>query len=575
MRESASPEIWGGLECSVVRIGDAVRNQIVDTGHDARAADLDLIAGTGIRSLRYPVLWETIGSAAGNERWAWHDARFRRLRELGIAPIAGLVHHGSGPPDCDILNPHFPDALADHAAEVARRYPWINLFTPVNEPMTTARLCGLYGHWHPHGRTEAACLRIVVAECRAIATAMAAIRRLNPEARLVQTEDIGKVFSTPLLSYQADHENERRWLALDLLVGRVDRHHPFHGRLLEAGIDERHLAELVDAPCPPDIIGIDQYLTSDRFLDERLEDHPKADWGGNGRHAYADIAAVRVDLAPDALGFLPRLRETWDRFGLPVALTEVHNGCTREEQLRWLIEGWTAANEARMAGVDVRAVAVWSLLGASDWNSLLTRREGHYEPGAFDARFAPPRATVIARAVRKLVADGHFDHPALDRAGWWQSDERCAERPFRPLVLAGDRIPDEFEARCQVRRLDFVCVDRHVTVPPELGAWAVIQAETVPRAGRGDGVAENLRLTCRYISPQQAATCQSLEIEASSEFDPVHVIDAFLDQVIDGAVGRLQVTQAGPGNQYTFRPLQAGASRKAADRPAHPSMAEA
>jgi dTDP-4-dehydrorhamnose reductase len=49
--------LWGGLECTVVRMQDEFRNQIAETGHDERIADLDAIAALGIKTLRYPVLW--------------------------------------------------------------------------------------------------------------------------------------------------------------------------------------------------------------------------------------------------------------------------------------------------------------------------------------------------------------------------------------------------------------------------------------------------------------------------------------------------------------------------------------
>jgi len=52
--------LWGGLECTVARIGDEYRNQIRETGHDGRPGDLDQIAALGLRTLRYPVLLETI-----------------------------------------------------------------------------------------------------------------------------------------------------------------------------------------------------------------------------------------------------------------------------------------------------------------------------------------------------------------------------------------------------------------------------------------------------------------------------------------------------------------------------------
>src|ERR687889_2812776 len=168
-------ELWGGLECTVARIGDAFRDQSAETGHTDRIEDLDRIAALGIRTLRYPVLWETISPDHPNTAdWSWHDARLTRLRDLGIRPIAGLVHHGSGPSYTDLLDPAFPELLAAHAARVAQRYPWIELYTPVNEPLTTARFSGLYGHWYPHARREADFLRMVVNQCRATLLAMRA-----------------------------------------------------------------------------------------------------------------------------------------------------------------------------------------------------------------------------------------------------------------------------------------------------------------------------------------------------------------------------------------------------------------
>lgn len=102
-------ELWGGVECTCVRIGDQYRNQIVETGHMVRPGDLDLVAGLGIRTLRYPVLWETVAPDDPDAcDWSWSDARLQRLRELGLNVIAGLVHHGSGPRYTSLLDPQFP-----------------------------------------------------------------------------------------------------------------------------------------------------------------------------------------------------------------------------------------------------------------------------------------------------------------------------------------------------------------------------------------------------------------------------------------------------------------------------------
>ena len=117
-------EIWGGLECTVARIGDDFRDLLAETGHRDRPEDLDAIAALGIRTLRYPVLWEHVAPDAPDKTdWGWHDERLARLARLGVTPIVGLLHHGSGPRYTDLLDPRFPELLADYAKKVARRYP--------------------------------------------------------------------------------------------------------------------------------------------------------------------------------------------------------------------------------------------------------------------------------------------------------------------------------------------------------------------------------------------------------------------------------------------------------------------
>ena len=92
-------------------------------------------------------------------------------------------------------------------------------------PLTTARFSVLYGHWYPHFADEASFLRMVVNQCRAVLLSKRAIRSEIPDARLVQTEDISRVLASRGLRHQADHENGRRWLTLDLLLGRITPGH--------------------------------------------------------------------------------------------------------------------------------------------------------------------------------------------------------------------------------------------------------------------------------------------------------------------------------------------------------------
>ncbi|MDP9128304.1 MAG: family 1 glycosylhydrolase, partial [Pseudomonadota bacterium] len=363
-------ELWAGPECSVVRVGEQWRDQLKSTGHAGRLSDLDAIASIGAKKIRYPVLWEHVAPDSPELcDWSWADARLERIRSLGLAPIVGLIHHGSGPSYTDLLDSALPVLLAGYAARVAERYPWVEYYTPVNEPLTTARFSGLYGLWHPHEKNDRAFVRALLNECRGTVLAMGAIRKINPAAKLVQTEDIGYVFSTPHLARQAAFENQRRWLSFDLLCGWVTKAHPLWRYLRRSGASCADLEWFQKNPCPPDIIGANYYITSERFLDHRTEHYPEGVIGGNGKDIYADIEAVRV-LAAGTAGLERLLSELWSRYRIPIAVTEAHIGCTREEQLRWLAEIWQGATAARDQGADIRAVTLWSVFGAHDWNSL-------------------------------------------------------------------------------------------------------------------------------------------------------------------------------------------------------------
>lgn len=423
--QAASVEIWGGVECTCRRVGDTYSDQLVRSGHRDRLDDLDRFANLGLRTLRYPVLWETVApDSLDHPDWQWPDERLGRLRELGIEPIVGLVHHGSGPRYTALDQPTFAPGLARYARMVAERYPWVTYYTPVNEPLTTARFSGLYGLWYPHGRSDATFVRILINELQATRLAMLAIRKVNPAAQLVQTEDLGQAHGTPALAEQVAFENHRRWLTFDVLSGRVTPAHPLWDYLRSNGIAEAELREFVDGPLPPNVLGINHYATSERYLDEDLGSYPNQPTISGAHHsAYVDLEALRVaGVAPVGLENL--LRETWERYRIPLAITESHLGCTREEQLRWLHQTWEAANRLRASGVDLRGLTVWSLLGAFDWDNLLTQDGASYETGVFDVRSGQPRPTALHEMVRRLIQDGYYRHPVLLGKGWWQREVR-------------------------------------------------------------------------------------------------------------------------------------------------------
>jgi dTDP-4-dehydrorhamnose reductase len=572
--------LWGGVECTVNRVGDRYFDQSQWSGHASRLADLHQFADLGITSLRYPVLWEGVAPhSLEAANWEWPDARLQRIRALGMTPIVGLVHHGSGPLYTSLVDDAFPERLALYAGAVAERYPWVTDWTPVNEPLTTARFSGLYGHWYPHARDDTSFVRALINQVRGTALSMRAIRAVHPAARLIQTEDLGRASGTPRLRPQIALERERRWLTWDLLTGRVDRHHPLYDYLLTSGATEAELQDLVDRPCPPDVIGINYYLTSDRWLDDRLDVYPPWSHGGNGHVVYADVEAVRARPRGIA-GHEQHLVDTWRRYGLPVALTEVHLGCTREEQMRWLVTAWRAAEAARARGVDVRAVTTWALLGSFDWNTLVTEERGYYEPGAFDVRSPSPRPTALAQVVKDLGAGRKLQHPVLQGEGWWQRPDRLVfgpagrtrpspgKRSGPPLLVVGSRgtLGNAFRRICESRGLATHLVSRaemDICDPQAIDAvirrvkpWAVINAAGYVRVD----AAETDREACWRDNVDGP-----VNLAASCRRHRLPIVTFSSDLVFDGAAGRPYTEDDTPAPLNVYGAAKAEAERRVLD----------
>ncbi len=421
---SSNLEIWGGIECTINRVGDRYLNQLDYSGFNEFDDRLEKVLTLGIKKLRFPVLWEQHQPVLDEPiDWSKTAERLNTLRDNGVEPIAGLVHHGSGPTYTNLLDKEFPEKLAAYAKQVAIAFPWLEYYTPVNEPLTTARFSGLYGIWYPHECSDHHFLKMLINQVRAVVLCMKEIRKINPNAKLIQTEDLGKTYSTEKLQYQARFENERRWLTYDLLCGRVDRKHKLYNYLLESGVTPDDLNYFQQHICPPDIMGFNHYVTSERFLDERIHLYPPHLQGGNDVDTYVDTEVVRV--AHDLnTGLRVLLTEAWERYNRPMAMTEVHLHCSREEQMRWFKRVYDDCCELRRLGISVAAVTAWSLFGAYGWNKLLTQPEGDYEPGVFDLRSETPRETAMTKMIRSLCINGHFSHPLIDGKGWWERNIR-------------------------------------------------------------------------------------------------------------------------------------------------------
>lgn len=588
----ADLQLWGGCEYTLNRVGDRFHDQTVRSGHHERASDLPLFGALGLQALRYPVLWERVSPHRPDERdFAWSDERLAEIRRLGLRPIVGLVHHGSGPAYTSLVADNFAAGLAAHARAVVERYPWVEDWTPVNEPLTTARFSCLYGHWYPHMQDEKSCWLALLNQIDATRAAMGEIRRINPKARLVQTEDLGFCHAIPQLAAEAAFENDRRWLTWDLLSGLVRPSHPLWPRLVAYGFENR-LQMIADDPCPPDIIGMNHYLTSERFLDDRFDVYPGIGPSAESGGRYVSVEAVRT--VSDALpGVQALLAQAWKRYGRKIAITECHNGCTREEQLRWFFQVWQAAKNVQEDGADIEAVTAWALLGSFDWDSLVTAERGHYECGVYDLRGGMPRPTAMVPLLSALASG--TKPPLLDilaMPGWWDRQDRlwaCASplRPpckqaatttglshaqvapdTQPILITGSSgtLGRMFARLCGLRGLPYVLTDRRrlaIDDPHSVAAaldclapWAVINtagmvnidvAESNPDAcfaSNVDGPA-NLVRACRSRG--------------------IAVVTFSSDQVFDGTKGAAYVEDDPTGPLNTYGRSKAEAERRVLD----------
>ena len=425
-------EVWASPEPTVARIADATyRDQLAETGHDARIDDCDRLADLGVAATRYPVLWERVAPNDPRERdYTWARARLARLCARGVEPIVTLLHHGSGPLYTNLLDPQFPTLFADYAEATARAFPWVKRWTPINEALTTARFSTLYGMWYPNAADDRAFGTAILNQTLATIVAMERIRRVIPAAQLVTTEDLQRFTAADAgVTSSVDLLRERRWLSVELLQGRIVPGHPMHAYLTaQCDVSTSELRELAARATPPDLAAFNHYPHSERYLFTR----PGGETG--------DVPAVYVAGEPP-LRVEPLLREASARLGLPLAIGEVHINAPARERVRWLAQHHDDARALVADGIDFRALGVWAAFGLIDWHSLLRANTGVIEDGiyTFAAPGGVPQPTRLAEAVKQLAGGLSLEQDGT--RGWWERPERL-RTPEELCALRDRGVPE-------------------------------------------------------------------------------------------------------------------------------------
>ena len=370
--------------------------------------DFELVQDLGIQFLRYgPPLYKTwLGRKKYD--WSFADLTFNDLRRRGIVVIADLCHFGLPDWVGNFQNKEFPELFAEYAFDFAKRYPWVQLYTPVNEMSVCALFSAYYGYWNEQlkGDKSFVCaLRHIV---KANILAMHGILKVRHDAIFIQSEASGYYHASgPEAIAPAEIMNARRFLPLDLNYGiRVNS--DMYEYLMDNGMtrDEYHffLDNHLKHHC---IMGNDYYVTNEHRVSKDGTTEPVGEIFG-----YEEITT-----------------QYYNRYVLPVMHTEtnLNEGPKGDEAVKWLWKEWANVLRVRNNGVPIVGFTWYSLTDQVDWDIALREDKGTVNPlGLYDLDRNPRKVGI---AYKELIKSWKQVLPA---------STQCLQVPVKPLPNSRD-----------------------------------------------------------------------------------------------------------------------------------------
>lgn len=376
-----------GIENSYPTIQNGTRriDQMEKCGHYKHwHQDFELVQELGIGFLRYGPPIHSTWQGEGRYDWSFSDETFADLFRRDLVPIVDLCHFGVPDWIGNFQNPEFPRLFARYAADFAERFPWVQLYTPVNEMFVCATFSGLYGWWNEQGTTDRTFVTALKHIVKANVLAMHAILQVRPDAVFVQSESSEYFHAdSPRAIGPAEIRNARRFLSLDLNYGkRVDSE--MYEYLLDNGMtrDEYHffLRHDLRHHC---IMGTDYYWTNE--------------------HRVAPDG--RTWAAGDVFGYDEITRQYHARYKLPSMHTETNmrEGPTGNEAADWLWRQWANVLRVRNDGVPTVGFTWYSLTDQVDWDTALREENNRVNPlGLFDL---DRNIRAVGRAYQELICE--------------------------------------------------------------------------------------------------------------------------------------------------------------------------
>jgi beta-glucosidase/6-phospho-beta-glucosidase/beta-galactosidase len=400
--------------------------------------DFDLVQDIGIQFLRYGPPLHTTWLGEGRYDWSFTDETFADLKRRDIVPIVDLCHFGVPDWIGDFQNPDFPDLFQRYARDFAARYPWVQLYTPVNEMFICATFSARWGWWNEQLKSDKAFVTALKHLVRANILAMHAILDIRPDALFIQSESSEHFHpESPAAIGAAQAYNEQRFLSLDLNYG-VD----VSGRMMEFLRDcgmtlEEYKFFRTKNLRHHCIMGNDYYITNEHLV--------RSDGS--------------TDPSGEIYGYHTITQQYYERYRLPVMHTETNlcQGPTGKEAVLWLHKEWANILRIRLSGVPVLGFTWYSLTDQIDWDVALRQENGTVNPlGLYDLdRNIRP----VGRAYKQLISEW---------TGLLQAQSICLTIPvFNPSQQEDPLVVQE-QAMARANRLALDTVARAALGEPSM-----------------------------------------------------------------------------------------------------------
>jgi beta-glucosidase/6-phospho-beta-glucosidase/beta-galactosidase len=277
--------------------------------------------------------------------------------------------------------PELPLHFASYAGEVAKRYPWVRMYTPINEIYVTARASAKDGLWNEQLKDDKSFVTAIKHIVAASIMATHCIAEQRPNCMIIQSESAEYVHETKVIqSPEIKLTNQQRFLSFDLLYA-VPPDADMLLYLMDNGMTrEEYKWFMAGEPPGYQIMGNDYYGRNERILMP------------NGKFTVAE----------DVMGWYQITREYYDRYKKPVMHTET-NTFVAEQGPNWLWKQWINILRMRREGVPVMGFTWYSLIDQIDWDISLAEKKGTInECGLYDLDRKP---RLVQEAYKALLEE--------------------------------------------------------------------------------------------------------------------------------------------------------------------------